>query len=110
MLSGFLEAVSATPPDFEAAQALYAEVCTPSTEEIANAVETLGNAFLGEFSIHVLAATRLSGRDDAVVLLSVPQLDGQPISGATHSLMVFENGRWVDADCEAARALVMSDG
>ncbi len=102
----YMEALFATPPDFEAAQVLFAEVCRPSREEFLEQVEGLASLPEGtEFSMQVLGTGTIPGRDDAIMVQSLPRIDGVPIA-VPESLMIFENGRWVDADCEAGRKLV----
>ena len=103
----FYEAVTTVPvPDLERAMATYSEACQPADRaEFAQQIEATIDFFDGrELTIQVLAATRLPNTDEAALILAIGLLDDEPASGATRSLLVFENGRWFDGECPAARA------
>ena len=103
----FFEAINHQPePDLERAMATYSSICQPDKEEFAAQVDALLEVFEGkEFSFEVVAATRLPGFDDAVVVLAFALLNRERLSGATRSLLVFEGGRWLDNDCEEGRTM-----
>ena len=96
-------------PDLARAKATYSTACQPDDEEeFAAQVDGLLDLFrTGELSVDVVAATRLPGHDDAAIVLTFPLLDGERTSGATRSLIVFENARWLDSDCEEGRAMFL---
>ena len=105
-----LDAINSHPkPDLARAKATYSTACQPDDEvEFAAQVDGLLDLFrTGELSVDVVAATRLPGHDDAAIVLAFPLLDDERTSGATRSLIVFENGRWLDSDCEEGMAMFL---
>ena len=106
----FWEAVTTDPtPDMERAKATYSEACQPNDEEFEEQVNLIIETFQGrQFSVEVIGASRLPERDDAAIVLAFPLLNGERISQASRSLLVFENGRWLDSDCDEGRALFLS--
>ena len=105
----FLDAINSHPkPDLARAKATYSAACQPDDKEFAVQVDGLLDLFrTGELSVDVVAATRLPGHDDAVIVLAFPLLGGERTSGAARSLIVFENGHWLDSDCEEGRAMFL---
>ena len=102
----FVDAIMTEPePDLERAKATYSEVCQPKDDEayaraVDAATELLGDP---ETKLDILAVLRL--RDDAALTVSTMRIGGRA-GGVTRSLIVFENGRWLDSDCDAGRAAV----
>ena len=110
LIREFLDAIKSQPgPDLERAKATYSAVCQPGDEEqFAAQVDSLLETFEGkELSVDIIAAGRLDDHDDAVIVLSFLLVDGERVFGATRSLLVFENGHWLDGDCEESRALFL---
>ena len=106
----FLDAVRAEPdPDLERAMATYSEACQPDPEEFAAQVDQLLLLLqLREFTNEIMAVKRLPETSEAVIVSTWPRLNGENIAGITRSLMVYENGRWLDSDCDQARARYLS--
>ena len=105
MINEFMDAIKSQPePDLERAMATYSPDCQPNPAEFARQVAQL-LAFLGEgeFSVEVLGVMRLPEFEEAAIVASIARLDGENLGGLTRSLMVYENGRWLDSDCEEAR-------
>ena len=102
----FTDAINRRPgPDLQRAKATYSEACQPDDEEFATQIDSLLALLDGrELSIEVIAASRLPDHDDAAIIAAFPLLDGERLFGLTRSLAVFENGRWLDSDCEEGRA------
>lgn len=105
----FLEALHATPFDTEAVNSTYAEACKLPDQELAAALGQLF-AVLGEaqLSMAISSVERVAGRDDAVFIVAQLLVNGVPLRDSTPSLTIFENGRWVDADCAAGRDLILT--
>ena len=111
LMTEFVEAVSAEPErDLKRARAIYSEVGQPDDFELWNsAMHLLWVTFGKEFSVDVVAATRLPGHDDAAIVLSFLLVDGERAFGPARRLIAFENGRWLISDCEEGRALFPQD-
>ena len=106
----FLDAIKAEPgPDLERAMATYSEACQPDPDEFTAQVDQLLILLqLGELTNEIMAVIRLPETSDAVIVSTWPRLSGENIAGITRSLMVYENGRWLDSDCDQARAKYLS--
>ena len=109
----FYAAITSQPePDLSRDKKTYSEACQPEDDdEFAAQIDALLELLDGrQLSVEVLDVVRLPDTDDAVIALSIGLIDGERVAGATRSLIVFENGRWVDSDCDAGRALVIGGG
>lgn len=109
----FYAAITSQPePDLSRAKKTYSEACQPEDDnEFAAQIDALLELLDGkQLSVEVLDVARLPDTDDAVIALSIVLIDGERVAGATRSLIVFENGRWVDSDCDVGRALVIGGG
>ncbi len=60
-----------------------------------------------DFELDVSGILRLEGHEDVVVAVSALMVNGEPFGGLTRSLTIYEKGRWLDHDCDAAHALVL---
>ncbi len=110
--SEFFAAVRNEPePDIERAKATLSKFCQPDEEEYAKRVGRLRNLLSRglDLSVNVIAVTRLPERDDAAIALTSLLISGEQVFPATRSLMVFEDGRWIDGDCEEARAQMLGE-
>ncbi len=100
----FIDAIMTEPePDLKRAKAIYSEACQPDDDDVfakqVDAVmELLGDPVT---KLDITMALRL--RDDAALTVSTLKIGDGP-GGVTRSLIVFENGRWLDSDCDAGRA------
>ena len=109
----FYAAITSQPePDLSRAKKTYSEACQPEDDdEFAAQIDALLELLDGrQLSVEVLDVARLPNADDAVIALSIGLIDDERVGGATRSLIVFENGRWVDSDCDVGRALVIGGG
>ena len=107
----FYEAITSQPhADLDRAKITYSEACQPDDDdEFAAQIDALLDLLDGrQLRIEVLDIGRLPGTDDAVIALSIGLIDGERVTGVTRSLIVFENGRWVDSDCDLGRSHFLS--
>ena len=105
----FFAAIQEEPePNLERAKATYSSHCQPEDDEAfaAQADGLLGLMESG-FSVELVAVERES--DNAALTLSFATIGGSLVRNEP-SLMIFEDGRWVDSDCEAGRAAFYGTG
>ena len=105
----FFAAIQEEPePNLEQAKATYSSHCQPEDDEaFAAQIEGLLGLMEGGFSVELVAVERES--DNAALTLSFATIGGSLVRNEP-SLMIFEDGRWVDNDCEAGRAAFYGTG
>ena len=101
----FMDAINSQPePDLERAKMTYSEACQPDADEFETQITALLFMLDGrDISIEVTDVQRFEAEDDGVLIKSVGFIDGEEEGDRQPSLVVFENGRWLDSDCDEGR-------
>ena len=97
----FFSAVLAQEPDLDRALQIYAAACRPAREDFAKTVEQLRRVY-GEDRPATAAVSVQRISDDKAWVTSQLQYQGELIN-LEPNLVVFEDGRWRDCDCEQGR-------
>ncbi len=106
LIREFSVALNAEPgPDLGRIKATYSTTCLPDDDTFASQIEQLRAALGGaQLSAQVVSAYRLPDVDHAALVVTIPLIDDMPVAAAGDNLLIFENGRWVDNNCEEGRA------
>ena len=110
LIDEFYAAVQAEPePDLERAKATYSSHCQPDDDAaFEEQIEgLLGLLEGGDLSFEVITVERLS--DESFLTFGFANVGGQ-IARTEPSLMIFEDGQWVDSDCPAGRLAAGYEG